>query len=365
MDVARWVLEFVLRQPEMDGLARKLLAVLPISDDDLRLKKTVLLRAIECEVADGYVNESVLEILEILEELDRSQGNAILDSMRAAYCIAAVECTVKFLVSSGGKPGGKYLKALNHIWRGRIDRLERYGKSELVSGELKKWWDEVNSVLDDSNTFRKLCGMNTRNDALFSIHCYLEEAWGLMGPSFLELADGLMNKKKRVVDTECDGGEFDGLDVQNLASLILLNHGEGSVLSREICEEYNVHNSKISDVQCLEVQALTAVQLCNSWENRSGDDEVDEANSSPQERTELSQSFDVDIGNQSCRNLEKVPRPNLRERKRTVRTYEVKWLEISMSQYLNFVWYVMSLLLICFYRCHRLMVYDMRNDINK
>lgn len=361
MDVARWVLEFVLRQPEMDGLHRKLLAVLPISDDDLRLKKTVLLRAIECEVADGYVNESVLEILEILEELDRSQGNAILDSMKAAYCMAAVECTVKFLVSGGGKPGGKYLKALNHIWRGRIDRLESYGKSELVSGELKKWWGEVNSVLDDSNTCRKLCGMNTRNDALFSIHCYLEEAWGLMGTSFLEVADGLMNKKKRVVDTECDGGEFDGPDVQNLASLTLLNHGEGSVLSREIWEEYNVHNSKISDVQCLELQPLTAVQLCNSWENGSGDDEVDEANSSPQERTELSQSFDVDIGNQSCRNLEKVPRPNLRERKRTVRTYEVKWLEISMSRYLKFVWYVMSLLLICFYGCRRLMV----NDINK
>lgn len=143
VDIARWVLEFVLRQPEMDGLARKLLAVLPVSDDDLRLKKMVLLRAIECEVADGSVTEGVLEILEILEELDRSQGNAILDSMRAAYCIAAFECTVKFLVSSGGKPRGKYSKALNRIWRGRIGRLEMYGKSELVSAELKKRLEAV------------------------------------------------------------------------------------------------------------------------------------------------------------------------------------------------------------------------------
>ncbi|EXC00977.1 hypothetical protein L484_016043 [Morus notabilis] len=291
---------------------------------------------------DGSVTEGVLEILEILEELDRSQGNAILDSMRAAYCMVAFECTVKFLVSSGGKPRGKYSKALNRIWRGRIGRLETYGKSELVSAELKKRWDEVNSVFDAEEACRKLCGMNTRNDALFSIRLYLEEAWGLVGPSFLELADGLMNKKKRVLNAECDRDELDDLDEQNLAALILLNLGEGLRLSEELCKEDDVYNSKITDVQCLAVQTLTTVELCDPLcvvetvisdlqlkdvnseqplENQSGDQEVDEANPS----TELAKCFDINI-------QKKVLRTSFLERNSTVRTCEK---HITLNEHLR------------------------------
>lgn len=139
-----------------------------------------------------------------------------------------------------------------------------------------------------------------------------------MVPSFLELADGLMNKKKRVLNAEYDGDELNDLDEQNLAALILLNLGEGLRLSEELCKEDDVYNSKITDVQCLAVQTLTTIELCDPLcvvetvisdlqlkdvireqplENQSGDQEVDEANPS----TELSKCFDINIGKHSCR----------------------------------------------------------------
>ncbi|XP_024026594.1 uncharacterized protein LOC21399115 [Morus notabilis] len=141
-----------------------------------------------------------------------------------------------------------------------------------------------------------------------------------------------MNKKKRVLNAECDRDELDDLDEQNLAALILLNLGEGLRLSEELCKEDDVYNSKITDVQCLAVQTLTTVELCDPLcvvetvisdlqlkdvnseqplENQSGDQEVDEANPS----TELAKCFDINI-------QKKVLRTSFLERNSTVRTCE-------------------------------------------
>ncbi|KAL6182005.1 hypothetical protein ACLB2K_043428 [Fragaria x ananassa] len=187
VDVSRWVLELLLRERNCD---KRVLAVLPISDDDGRLKKTLLLRAIESEILDGAaVTETILDSLESIKVLDRGQGVPITDSMRAAYCAVATEMTVKFLVCSGGKePGGKYVEAVDKIWRGRVRVLEEREGCGLVSAELKERRDEVEAGIRDIEVSKRLASLDTRNDALRLVAAYVEEALALLGPPFIAWA---------------------------------------------------------------------------------------------------------------------------------------------------------------------------------
>ncbi|CAB4312352.1 unnamed protein product [Prunus armeniaca] len=203
VDVSRWVLELLIRDREKECIAKRVLAVAPFSDQDYRLKKTVLLRTIECDVYDALVTETMLETLEMIEDLDISQGIATTDSMRAAYLALATECTVKFLVGLMGKPSGKYLEAVDRIWRGRVGALERSETSQLISAELRQRMDEVEAGVWDLRVSKKLSRMNTRNDALRLVAVYVKEALALMGPPFITWAVRL-NVPKEVADLEGD-----------------------------------------------------------------------------------------------------------------------------------------------------------------
>lgn len=202
-DVSRWILEFLLRKCDDDGMVKKALTVIPFPNGDSRLKKIVLLRAIESEVSEASVSETILENLEMIEELDQREGTDTIDSMKSAYCAVAVECTAKYL--SVSKPG-KYLEAVKRIWRGRVSHMESSGKSHLLTEELKKNGEEVEAAIFDSNFSKKLCRMNTRNDALRLLSVYLGEAWALMGPSFIECAARLSVKDKGVVGSGVEDG---------------------------------------------------------------------------------------------------------------------------------------------------------------
>lgn len=203
VDVSRWVLELLIRDREKECIAKRVLAVAPFSDQDYRLKKTVLLRTIECDVYDALVTETMLETLEMIEDLDISQGIATTDSMKAAYLAVATECTVKFLAGLMGKPSGKYLEAVDRIWRGRVGALERSETSQLISAELRQRMDEVEAGVWDLRVSKKLSRMNTRNDALRLVAVYVKEALALMGPPFITWAVRL-NVPKEVADLEGD-----------------------------------------------------------------------------------------------------------------------------------------------------------------
>ncbi|XP_009374383.2 LOW QUALITY PROTEIN: uncharacterized protein LOC103963301 [Pyrus x bretschneideri] len=203
VDVSRWVIELLLRDREKDCIAKRVLAVAPFSDQDYRLKKTVLLRTIECEVYEASVSESILETLETIEDLDIREGISTTESMKAAYCAVATECTVKFLVGFMGKPSGKYLEAVDRIWRGRVRVLERSGRSQLVSAELRHRMDEVEAGVWDLRVSKKLSRMNTRNDALRLLAVYVKAALALLGPPFITWAIRL-NVPKEVADLEAD-----------------------------------------------------------------------------------------------------------------------------------------------------------------
>ncbi|KAJ9698885.1 hypothetical protein PVL29_007788 [Vitis rotundifolia] len=186
-DISRWILEFMIRKPIGDSLVSRLISILPLSNGHPRMKKTVLLRKIESEISDGSVSETILELLEIIEELDYKEGVAVLDSMKDAYCAVAVECTVKFLVGSGGKEG-KYFDAVKRIWRGKIHKMENSATAGLVSDQLRKWRDDIEAAVWDARVCEDILAKNTRNDALRLVRAYVAEAWAIMGPPFLELA---------------------------------------------------------------------------------------------------------------------------------------------------------------------------------
>ncbi|CAM8931824.1 unnamed protein product [Rhodiola kirilowii] len=69
--VNKWMLEFAISDLKDDGLITKMLSdVPPMLKDDVGLKKIILLRAIESEVAEFSVSEKTLDALEIAFELD-------------------------------------------------------------------------------------------------------------------------------------------------------------------------------------------------------------------------------------------------------------------------------------------------------
>uniref|UniRef100_A0A2P2IPK3 Uncharacterized protein LOC105629849 n=1 Tax=Rhizophora mucronata TaxID=61149 RepID=A0A2P2IPK3_RHIMU len=225
VEIKRWILEFLLRQPISDLLAKKILAniYVPESHVDRRLKKTLILRSIVSEIGEGSVSETILDSLESLEELDRKEGIKITDSMKAAYRAVAVECAVKYL---GGSPQkrrgqGRFFEAVERIWRGRIGRLEK--ESELVTDDLREIRDEIEAAVWDSNACKRLLERNTRNEALSLVRDYVGEAMAIMGPSFLELvarterelkekAEGTANACRKVGFTELAATKEDQLE---------------------------------------------------------------------------------------------------------------------------------------------------------
>ncbi|KAK7302109.1 hypothetical protein RJT34_12989 [Clitoria ternatea] len=186
-DISRWIMEFLLRTSVPDSLIQKTLTALPLSAADSRLKRTLLLRILQSHLLKASLSETTLQILELLEHLNRTDALPVPDSMRRAYCTVAVECTVKFLAASPDDPSGEYLAAVRRIWRGRVANLAAEGRrSELISGELTRWRDDVDAALWDPRVRKRLASLNSRREALNEVGVFLQEAWELMGPTFLD-----------------------------------------------------------------------------------------------------------------------------------------------------------------------------------
>ncbi|CAN0871891.1 Telomere repeat-binding factor 5 [Linum grandiflorum] len=137
-DIMRWMLEFLLRECTNGGLVTSLLSNVRLpfpADDNSRVKKTIVLRSIQDEL----------------------------------------ECTLR----SGLK------EAVDRIWKLRIQRL--VGKSELVTGEVPRLRLEVEMAITDLNAHMAVQKWRKKHNALKLVQDYLNEAFGVMGPSFLQL----------------------------------------------------------------------------------------------------------------------------------------------------------------------------------
>ncbi|XP_030923643.1 uncharacterized protein LOC115978014 isoform X2 [Quercus lobata] len=198
MDKIMDALEFLTRSAAVqDHVIKNLLQVLPLSSAtavDTRFKKAVLLRTIQSEVSNATVIETTLQVLELIEEMDRNDGVEIGELLKAAYFAATVECTVKYLALEG--INGKYFEAVKRVWRGRIGNLEKSGnRSELVrdNAELTRWKNDLEAALWDAKVAKRLMNLNTRAEALQKLRAFLGEAWALMGSSFIEAAAATSN----------------------------------------------------------------------------------------------------------------------------------------------------------------------------
>ncbi|RDY07523.1 hypothetical protein CR513_08353, partial [Mucuna pruriens] len=234
-DISRWVLEFLLRSSVPDSLIQKAITVLPLSDADPRLKKTLLLRTLRSLLLKASLPETALHILELLEHLDAAP---VSDALRRAYRAVAVECTVKYLAASPDDPAGEYAGAVRRIWRGRVTALEGR-RSELVCGELARWRDDVEAALCDPRVCQRLADLNSRRDALNEVRAYLKEAWETMGPSFLESVAALSKAKgDGDNDNDDDDDDYDGACMEDVAM-----HDENEGM--EQLDERVVANNKV------------------------------------------------------------------------------------------------------------------------
>ncbi|XP_042512400.1 uncharacterized protein LOC122087367 [Macadamia integrifolia] len=215
-NTSKWILEFIIREPIGDPLVNALLSILPLPDDDFRLKKTILLRRINSEISTSLVSEKTLESLEMIEELDYRKGNAVLESMKAAYCAVAVDCTVKFLRENLDRDK-LFSNAVKNIWRRRIHQMIVAENVGLVSEELKVWKEKIEAATWDKAVCQKIAMEDTHSDALKFVRTYLEEARKSMDRWFLDfVAQKMAEAEGQVHDEDYPSAETEAGEEENM-----------------------------------------------------------------------------------------------------------------------------------------------------
>ncbi|XP_052184744.1 uncharacterized protein LOC127796588 isoform X2 [Diospyros lotus] len=381
-DVARWIVEFILRQPIEGRTLNALLRVLPFPNATSDLKKVTLLRRIESEISNGSVSEKILELLEAIEELCYEDGISASEAMKKAYCAVAVDCTVRVLDESEDKEG-KYFDAVQRIWRGKAWKMERSERAGLLSDELRYWGEEIEAAVWNASVSANLPVKNRESDAVEAVRAYVVEAWGGMGPSFLDLVtgtvgdDGALRQLLRLTNGQvCDQvgeraarGRIVGNEKKEMQKGVVLPMQKHIVVkcSRIIAgtsrgvkitdsEELDSRSSS-SNYDCLctletakvlealrtsssELQALVkdplpdALHLSESilaslrrkntnQEPSAGKSAVSLNAASPiGGHAEDAPINDFNFNNQGCRNVSNVPKSSLMERNSTACTYE-------------------------------------------
>ncbi|KAL8087689.1 uncharacterized protein LOC141697444 [Apium graveolens] len=185
VDISRWILDFLARQPIDDTTLTKLLNTLPILDTDTNLKKLLILRKIESEMSNGNVSEDVLDLLEMMEELEYRDNVKVGDSMKRAYCDVAVDCTIRALENEGL---GRYFELVKKIWRNRIGWMLKCENVGLVSYDLINWRDDVENAVGDESVCKEVLVKWKGMDVVESVREFVRDAREMIGPSFLEVA---------------------------------------------------------------------------------------------------------------------------------------------------------------------------------
>ncbi|CAL9077630.1 unnamed protein product [Musa acuminata var. zebrina] len=187
--VGAWVLEFLLRRPDVgDALAGELLLALPLpSPLPPRLSATLLLRRLAADLSRRSVSPRTLHSLDLLYRIRPSP------SLAPAFTAVAVECTVAPLrlpplSSSESDADAEFFDALNRIWNCLVADLERSEAAGLVSCALREARMEMEAAVVDPALRAELARRETKEAALVAVRVCLEEMEKEMGPTFLEAA---------------------------------------------------------------------------------------------------------------------------------------------------------------------------------
>ncbi|VVA96217.1 unnamed protein product [Arabis nemorensis] len=177
-----WVLEFFLRRQQNPRVYATALFSSLQPDNSVNLKITAVLRDLSNSLNRGNVDEELLDLLEILEKLQ--EGSVIMGSLKSAYCLTAVECTVRFMWPVSASDG-LLSDALERIWKKRIGLLKEK-ESRLVTCELLKWESDLNKAFEEPEKYQEIRETNIRYDAISHLNQLLKEQWVLFGCSSLE-----------------------------------------------------------------------------------------------------------------------------------------------------------------------------------
>ncbi|KAK1354025.1 hypothetical protein POM88_047281 [Heracleum sosnowskyi] len=182
-DVARWVLDFLVRQPLDDKTLAGLLNTLPVQDSDSNLKKLLILRNIEDELSNGVVSETLLDLLEKMEELEFRNNVKVSEALKKAYCDVAVECTVRVLDNEGLE---RCFEMVKTVWR-KIGSMVECKNAGLVSYDLINWKEDIEKAIWDDEVCKAVLEKWKKMDVFESVREYVKDAREKMGPSFLEV----------------------------------------------------------------------------------------------------------------------------------------------------------------------------------
>ncbi|OMO89708.1 hypothetical protein CCACVL1_07684, partial [Corchorus capsularis] len=195
--------------PSAQSLLKKLLSHYKGNDPDTcLLKKACIICSIQDRIADGSIPEDILDSLLLVEQVDRTQGLAVSDSMRATFTVVALHCTLSFLPLSWYT----YYDAVRRIWRLRLQILEDSHSTHLIGPELAQWRTDVEAALWDSEASQRLLRLNTHRDALHHLRVYLKEARSLIKPAFLQLAFLAPKDPVTAAAQPIDGAQLTALD---------------------------------------------------------------------------------------------------------------------------------------------------------
>ncbi|KAI3749806.1 hypothetical protein L2E82_20422 [Cichorium intybus] len=193
IDVSGWILEFFLRQNSLDnGTLNDLIRVLPLPKNNLRLKKSLLLRKLESDIEKSTISDHTFKFLEQIEELDLREGSVeVSEAMKAAYCAVAMYCTAKSIEEGAGDMKEKYARAVSRIWSGRIRGIDMSDVAKIVGlgqDDLLRWMNDIEAGVLDADVCENVLARFKGLNVLDVLRRYVNEAKEKMGPSFLELA---------------------------------------------------------------------------------------------------------------------------------------------------------------------------------
>uniref|UniRef100_M4CEM8 HTH myb-type domain-containing protein n=1 Tax=Brassica campestris TaxID=3711 RepID=M4CEM8_BRACM len=270
----KWVAEFLIRSQHNPTVSpTNLLSALRFGDSDecVTLKVSSVLRDLHDSLLRGSVDEGTLDLLEILEKLQRS---VITESHKSAYCWTAAECTLRFMWPLDPLDG-LFTDALERIWTKRIGSLKESG-SGLVSDELVKWETDLKKAVEDPEMYQRIRESNIRYTAISFLNQLLKEQWGLLGSSSLEaVAQRRFRNRKGENNVEGDG-------VRSREGLNGVGERVGRMESDNIDNSNeNGDNRDVEGVGCLEDDGIDKVneQLAAEEEGTMGAQEQEHESS--------------------------------------------------------------------------------------
>nr|VDD17927.1 unnamed protein product [Brassica rapa] len=270
----KWVAEFLIRSQHNPTVSpTNLLSALRFGDPDdcVTLKVSSVLRDLYDSLLRGSVDEGTLDLLEILEKLQRP---VITESHKSAYCWTAAECTLRFMWPLDPLDG-LFTDALERIWTKRIGSLKESG-SGLVSDELLKWEADLKKAVEDPEMYQRIRESNIRYTAISFLNQLLKEQWGLLGSSSLEaVAQRRFRNRKGENNVEGDG-------VRSREGLNGVDERTGRLESGNIDNSNeNGDNRDVEGVGCLEDDGIDKVneQLAAEEEGTMGSQEQEHESS--------------------------------------------------------------------------------------